>query len=89
MIEIFDKLSLENGLLPIYPYNIKSPKKSVSLVIEYIKHPKRWARDNERIFDRIKLDIENFEKYKLTKEKEKLFNTLKIIIYFHKKNFLL
>ena len=81
MIEIFDKLSLENGLLPIYPYNIKSPKKSGSLVIEYIKHPKRWARNNERIFDRIKLDIENFEKYKLTKEKEKLFNTLKSRVF--------
>lgn len=81
MIEIFDKLSLENGLLPIYPYSIKSPKKSGTLVIEYMKHPKRWSRNNERIFDRIKLNFTDFEKYKLTKEKEKLFNTLKSRVF--------
>lgn len=81
MIEIFDKLSLENGLLPIYPYRITSPTKTGTVVIEYMKHPKRWSRNNERIFERIKLKIEDFEKYKLTKEKEKLFNTLKSRVF--------
>ena len=81
MIEIFDKLSLENGLLPIYPYRITSPTKTRTVVIEYMKHPKRWSRNNERIFDRIKLNFTDFEKYKLTKEKEKLFNTLKSRVF--------